>query len=39
MNIKRLLPLRYDPYPILDTFDKEGKNKAAVHEIIHKIAP
>ena len=25
--------------PTPEIFDKEGKNKAAVHEIIHRIAP
>ena len=44
MKIKRMnkimLPaLRNKLSPTHETLDKEGKNKAAVHEIIHIIAP
>ena len=44
MNIKitnktRLLKLRNKPSSKDETFDKEGKNNAAVHETIQIIAP
>ena len=39
MNRNMLLGFRNKPFSTPEIFDSEGKNKAAVHEIIHKIAP
>jgi len=39
MNKIMLLALRKRLSSTHETFDNEGKNKAAVHEIIHIIAP
>ena len=39
INKNMLLSFRGKLSPTTEMFDNEGKNKAAVHEIIHKIAP
>jgi len=39
MNRNMLLAFRNKLSPTPEIFDYEGKNKAAVHEIIHIIAP
>jgi len=39
MNRNMLLAFRNKLSPAPEIFDNEGKNKAAVHEIIHIVAP